>query len=92
VPNGSATINLSTGSAGQYVFATLATPVVLSANTTYFLLTQEFAGGDQWYQVGPVSSSPGGPAINSAAYQSGSTYFAVGAANSAYGPPNLKYQ
>ena len=35
--------------AGQFQYTPLATAVTLTANTSYYLLSQESAGGDQWY-------------------------------------------
>jgi hypothetical protein len=36
------------GSAGQFVYGTLSSAVTLSANTRYYLVSQEISGGDQW--------------------------------------------
>jgi hypothetical protein len=46
-----AQVNVSTAGAtpGQYLYASLARPVVLQANTTYYLVSNEFAGGDTYY-------------------------------------------
>ena len=55
VPGGSASVATSGGTAGQYKFANLASGVTLLANTTYYLVSQETAGGDQWYDYGPVT-------------------------------------
>ncbi|MDZ4289388.1 MAG: DNRLRE domain-containing protein, partial [Prosthecobacter sp.] len=34
---------------GQFAYTPLASPVALAANASYYLLSQETAGGDQWY-------------------------------------------
>ena len=57
VPGGSASVATTGGTVGQYKFANLANGVTLLANTTYYLVSQETAGGDQWYDYGPVSST-----------------------------------
>ena len=51
----SATVNLSSGTAGSYVYTTLGTPVLLTGGTTYYLLSQETSGSDQWMD----SNDPG---------------------------------
>ena len=51
VSGGSATVSMSDGTAGNFVYANLPATVTLSANTSYYILSQETAGGDQWYDV-----------------------------------------
>jgi hypothetical protein len=34
---------------GQFEYVSLATAVTFAANTSYYLLSEEMAGGDQWY-------------------------------------------
>jgi hypothetical protein len=46
--NVSVSISMTGGSAGQFVYGTLSSAVTLSANTRYYLVSQETAGGDQW--------------------------------------------
>jgi len=46
--NVSVSISMTGGSAGQFVYGTLPSAVMLSANTRYYLVSQETAGGDQW--------------------------------------------
>jgi hypothetical protein len=41
-------ISLSGAIPGQFTYASLPVPVTLSANTSYYLVSQEFSGGDQW--------------------------------------------
>jgi hypothetical protein len=48
VPNGSVSIALSGATAGQFKFGLLANPITLSANTSYYVVSQETPGGDQW--------------------------------------------
>jgi hypothetical protein len=44
-----ASVDLSTGSAGTYVYAALGSPVTLLASTRYYVASQEVSGGDAWY-------------------------------------------
>lgn len=73
VPGGATTISMIGGSPGQFSYASLAAPVTLAAGTTYWIVSQETAGGDVWYEwttgltttgvatdIGPVwGSGPG---------------------------------
>jgi len=52
----SATVDTLGSPAGQFKYATLASPVTLAANTRYYLLSQETAGGDQWYDYASPAS------------------------------------
>src|SRR5437762_3354274 len=45
----STTVNTQGGGAGAFVYGNLASPITLSANATYYILSQEVSGGDQWY-------------------------------------------
>src|SRR6476659_3732969 len=49
VTGGSVMISMIGGTAGQYRYATLASPVTLSTGATYFVMSQEVSGGDTWY-------------------------------------------
>ena len=42
-------MGMSGGSAGQFKYATLSSPVVLAAGSSYYVLSREAAGGDFWY-------------------------------------------
>ena len=46
---GSVTVATSGATAGQFAYVALGTPVTLSAGNTYFLMSLESNGGDQWY-------------------------------------------
>jgi len=91
IAGGSVSLNLSGKAAGQYLYAPLAAPLVLKALSTYYLMTQEFAGGDKWYNYGPVTVTAGSGMVNSAAYQSNGAYYLAGSGPSAYGAPNFLY-
>jgi hypothetical protein len=49
VPGGSVALNLAGKAAGAFAYAALAAPVMLAANTSYFLVSSETYGGDVWY-------------------------------------------
>lgn len=58
LPGGSVSIDMSTGTADQYKYANLAAPVTLSANTSYYIVSQEVNGGDFWYRANGLSTIP----------------------------------
>src|SRR5262249_8190657 len=51
VPGASVTVSASAGTASTFQYGTLLTPVTLLANTSYYIVSQEFAGGDQWHDA-----------------------------------------
>ena len=91
VPGASASVNLSGCTGGQIAYGFLASPVTLQPGATYYLVTQEFAGGDRWYDLGRVSTTSAA-AVNSAVYsQDGATWTPISGANNSYVPPSFQY-
>ncbi len=93
VPGANATVNLSGISTNQFSYASLSTPVVLEANMTYFLLSQEVAGGDKWYDYNSTLTPMSGFTINGTAWltNNSSTYIVSPSTNFGYIPVNLKF-
>lgn len=91
VAGGSVSINMSSGTAGQYVYATLASPVTLAANTSYYVLSQEVNGGDQWHNDTDTQVFPGAfGTIPGAVYGFGpGQWWFNGTANRSYVPVDL---
>jgi hypothetical protein len=90
VPGASASVSLAGATAGQFSYTSLPSPIVLPANGSYYLVSQESAGGDQWYDFGTISTTTAG-AVTNAVYSTDSTNWnLLGGANSSYVPPNLK--
>ena len=52
VAGGSAAVNMAGCTAGQFVYANLPTGITLQAGTSYYVASQEVAGGDTWYSNG----------------------------------------
>jgi len=92
VPGGSVSIAMSGGTVGQFKYATLASPVVLAANTNYWLLSEETFGGDSWSDLNTTVTTTSVATVNTAAYGTGpGAWFANGGGNQTYGPVNFKY-
>jgi RHS repeat-associated protein len=84
------TVNNSGVSSGHLLYGTLPSPVVLEANTTYYLVSQETSGGDLWYDSGTTVSALTGVTVPGAILYSGSSWTAAGSSNNAYGPMGFK--
>ena len=86
-------VSMSGGTPGSFVYGDLSSPIVLSPNTSYYVLTQESAGGDQWYDYSDTTATTRWVAtLNGAIYGTGSPYTTV--ANSIghmYVPVDFKY-
>ena len=91
VPGGSVTIALTSGTPGQFVYAALASPVTLDANASYYLVSAEFNGGDQWYDLSPVTTTNAASVDSGIVFWPGQGFIAVGPANTTYVPVNLLY-
>jgi hypothetical protein len=88
VTAGSASVNTSGCTAGQFAYANLS--LTLAANTTYYLVSQEVSGGDQWYEIGPVTGASVAT-INSGVYSWSGSWQTNGSQNNSYGPVNFQY-
>jgi len=88
-----AAIDLTTGSAGTFVYASV-TPVVLSAATTYLISSSETNGGDQFYDDDTTPTSTAayatlGNSVFASACTSG-TAFSPHLAGKTYVPVNFR--
>ena len=91
VPGGSVNITLPSGTAGQFAFAPLASPVTLDANASYYLMSAEINGGDQFYDLGPVTTTNAASVDSGVVFWQGSGFTAVGPPSRIYVPVNLLY-
>lgn len=86
VPGGS--VSISGGTAGSYVFAALASPLILLAGEAYYLVSSETNGGDQWEDRHAVGTATDVTVNNSVYYD---TDYNVDSAGQSYGGVNLQY-
>ncbi|MDQ2949667.1 MAG: Ig-like domain-containing protein, partial [Acidobacteriota bacterium] len=91
VAGGSAIIPLPSGSPGTFAYVALASPVTLAANTAYYLISQEFKDGDQFYDLGQVTPSGDATVNSGVVFSPDFGYQKVGRANNAYVPVSLLY-
>jgi hypothetical protein len=91
IPGGSVSVSTSGGTVGQFQYANLSTPVVLSPGQPYYLVSQETSGGDVWYHNDTVVKTTSVAAETSAVYGYGSGLWHMdGTSGQSYGPVDFK--
>lgn len=90
-PLGYVTVNTSGATAGQYLYATLASPVTLTGGgNRYHIFTTEVATLDQWYNDDTGVTPTAAPVmVGSSYYFTG--FFTNTLGNFAFGPVNFKF-
>jgi hypothetical protein len=92
VTGSSVSVPTSGGTAGTLAYANLASSVTLSANTTYYIMSQEASGGDSWYDVNTAVQTTSVAVENAGVYSyDGASYSGFGSANQSYGPVGFLY-
>lgn len=92
-----ASVSVNTSGAGvtpnTFSYQALSSPVVLAANSRYFLLTAETNGGDQWSDYNSIISVSAAANLVGSCYKPGPTADVVIAntGSYSYGPVNIKY-
>jgi hypothetical protein len=74
VLNAAAAVFTSGGANGEIRYAALATPVPLSANTSYYIVSQEMAGGDRFFNHDTSVVTTNVASVRSAVAGDGTTY------------------
>ena len=57
VPGAQVVVSTAGVAPGTYAYSQLASPITLPAGTSYYLVDQEFAGGDLWYDISAITPS-----------------------------------
>jgi hypothetical protein len=91
VTGSAVTLNLAGKTAGAFAYASLAAPVTLAANTSYFLVSSETYGGDVWYDWNTtVTPTPLARSFDKLVYwYSGGGWTISAASNLSFGPLDL---
>jgi len=89
VAGGSVTISTAACTTGEFVYGALASPVALASGASYFLLSGERLDGDLFYDLAGVTPAPAVAVNNGEVAWPGVGYYAIGGANSSFGPVNL---
>jgi uncharacterized repeat protein (TIGR01451 family) len=91
VTGSSALVEMAQCPPGQFVYAPLASSITLQANTSYYLVSEEVSGGDQWYDHGAIAVTADAVVNNSIYTPDSATWIPSSTANSSYVPPNFLY-
>jgi len=97
IPNAAVTVSTAGKPAGEFAYATLATPVTLAAGTVYAVMSQEAYRGDQWYDYYNTYITLSG--VTSGAWSVWANnspppppyYLDLSGAGKSHGPVNLRY-
>jgi hypothetical protein len=90
VPLGSVTVSTFGGPAGTYAYVPIGSAVTLSANTAYYLVSSETAGGDRWYDTNTIVTASSAATVNASIYYD-TSYHVAQTGSRSYGPVNFKY-
>jgi hypothetical protein len=93
ITGGSALVSMSGGTPGQFKYTTLAVPVTLTANTTYYLMCAETEGIDRFYDNNAVVQTTSAASVTGAVHSpTGTSNWAVfPGAGRTYGPVDILY-
>ncbi len=89
---GSVSVPTLGATAGAFKYVSLASPVTLAANTTYYIMSSERSGADLWYNdEGTVVTTTAVATVNNSEWNDGSGYHGnIGGAHS-YVPVSFTY-
>ncbi|MBA3342243.1 MAG: fibronectin type III domain-containing protein [Gemmatimonadaceae bacterium] len=93
IPGGLASVNMANGTvAGDFVYASLASPVTLNANTSYFVVSQETMGQDEFHDNNTTIQTSSVAITTGSIFGTGGTSYNVdGPAGRTYGPVDFQY-
>jgi hypothetical protein len=91
VSGGTVSIATSGATAGQFKYVALGSSVTLLANTTYYIVSQESNGGDQWYDLNTTLTSTSVATINSPVYGTTGAWSTPSGAGQSFVPVSFKY-
>lgn len=92
VPGGAVLVSMASGAAGQFQYAPLASPITLSPNTRYYLVSQESVAGDTWYNFDTVLGTTSVAIQTSAVWGSGTGQWNLaGRPGQSYVPVDFRY-
>jgi hypothetical protein len=75
---GSVSVNTSGATAGAFDYVNLSSSINLSANTSYYILSQETSGGDKYYSAGTLLTTTSDATINNSEDSTNNTTFTNG--------------
>ncbi|MEO8426812.1 MAG: Ig-like domain-containing protein, partial [Verrucomicrobiota bacterium] len=91
VPGGGTSLNMLGGTAGQFKYAVLSSPLILAAGTSYYVISLEASGGDRWATDNTQVTSTTAATCNGAILSKPGGWTFRLPANRSFGPLNLLY-
>lgn len=91
VPNAFVAVSMAGGSVGQFNYAPLANSITLDADASYYIVSQEAAGGDQFYNHDTTIETTDVAVVTSSVRGTGTSYLEDAPGAKAYGPVNFQY-
>src|SRR5205823_4060579 len=89
VAGGSVSVSMAGCMPGQFVYAALPAAISLPAGGTFYLVSAETTGADQWYDYAPITTTSGVAAVNGSVYSTGTQWVTVGSPSTSYVPVNF---
>jgi hypothetical protein len=89
LPNGLVSLNMAGCTSGQFKYGSLGS-LTLQANTSYYLVSPEISGADQWYDYGTLSTTSVAT-VNGSIYSNGTGWSTINTPNTSYVPVNFIY-
>ena len=90
-PGGTVAVATGGATAGQFLYANLAAPITLPANSVWYVVSEETAGGDFWHDADTPVSTTSAATLISAVYYTGAGWATTGIQNRMYVPVSFKY-
>jgi hypothetical protein len=94
LPGANVTIDLAASPGATdhgFVYAILPAPVMLAANTEFYVFTSEIDNGDQWFDQDTTVSTTADATVTNAVSPLGGTFIRSGGPGHAFGPVDVLY-
>ena len=91
VPNGSVSVSMAGGTAGQFKYVPLPTAITLTDNRSYYLVSLEIPGGDTWATSETSLTTTAVASCNGPILNGTGSWTLRTPANTTFGPVDLKY-
>lgn len=92
VPGGIVAVSTINQADGQFAYVTLGSAITLSAGKTYYVVSHEVNGGDQFYDNDTILQTTDVAVVTSPVYRDDTgSYVLLGSAGNSYGPVSFRY-
>jgi hypothetical protein len=91
IQGASVSVDMAGGSSGTFVYGPLASPAILNAGSSYYLVSQETSGGDQWYDIDTIAQTTTDGTLSGAVRGSPPFTPVASTASHPYGPVDFQY-